>query len=62
LFYAPYYQGSNNKAAEDRKNNFSGMVYAPFVVHRLLEGALAKINAMSVFGSRTEMKRCMTNL
>lgn len=44
LFYAPYYsaQGAKAETVEDRHARALGAVYAPFVVHKLMEGLLAK--------------------
>ena len=42
LFYAPYYQGGTYASVEERRRHFAGMVYAPFVVNKLLEGTLSK--------------------
>lgn len=44
LFYAPYYAGGVYKTIEERQEHFSGMVYAPFVFHKLMEGVLNKAN------------------
>lgn len=42
LFYAPFYRGGPPSAPEARRARFAGMVYAPFVVKKLMEGVLAK--------------------
>ncbi len=46
LFYAPFYRDapSNNIPTnlESRRAQFGGMVYAPFVVHKLMRGTLEK--------------------
>ena len=42
LFYAPFYRDGSYESEADRKNNFLGMVYAPFVVKKLMEGTLEK--------------------
>ncbi|KUP93492.1 CHASE domain-containing protein [Tritonibacter horizontis] len=42
LFYAPFYTGSEPTTLEDRRAQFAGVVYAPFIVRRLVEGLLAK--------------------
>ncbi len=42
LFYAPFYRISQSDSLEDRRSNFAGMVYAPFVVHKLMRGTLEK--------------------
>ena len=41
LFYAPFYKGES-KDASQRAKNFGGLVYAPFVVKRLMAGALER--------------------
>lgn len=42
LFYAPWYRGGVFKTSADRRRNFAGMVYAPFVFHKLMQGVLRK--------------------
>jgi signal transduction histidine kinase len=42
LFYAPFYTDLQNDDLSARRNNFAGMVYAPFVVHKLMRGTLEK--------------------
>lgn len=42
LFYAPFYRGGAPSAVDDRRNRIEGVVYAPFVVRKLLGGLLAK--------------------
>ncbi len=42
LFYAPFYKGGRQKTQEGRRKNFEGLVYAPFVVNKLMEGVLAR--------------------
>ncbi len=39
LFYMPFYRGPHATTAE-RRANFGGLVYAPFVMRKLLEGTL----------------------
>ena len=41
LFYAPFYSGLQHKTVEERRASFIGLVYAPFVFHKLIEGTLA---------------------
>lgn len=41
LFYAPFYEEAG-ATLDDRRDKFNGMVYAPFVVKRLLAGTLGK--------------------
>ncbi len=40
LFYAPFYRGSSHDSVDTRKQTFIGLVYAPFVVKKLLAGTL----------------------
>jgi CHASE1-domain containing sensor protein/two-component sensor histidine kinase len=42
LFYAPFYKGghNNNRTLAQRQENFMGLVYAPFIFKRLLQGTL----------------------
>lgn len=42
LFYAPLYRSDPGNTVQGRRANFIGTVYAPFVVHKLMEGLLAK--------------------
>ncbi len=42
LFYTPYYKGGKYETVEERRKNFIGMVYAPFVAKKLMEGVLMK--------------------
>ena len=42
LFYAPFYQNGVYSNQAQRKANFTGLVYAPFVVKKLMEGTLHK--------------------
>ncbi len=42
LFYAPIYQGEVPADLATRKVRSIGAIYAPFVVHKLMEGLLAK--------------------
>ena len=42
LFYTPFYHGGTYATVEQRQENFAGLVYAPFIVKRLMEGALQK--------------------
>jgi len=43
LFYVPFYRGAHD-TVEARRRNFLGMVYAPFVMRRLMEGTLSREN------------------
>lgn len=42
LFYAPFYEGEAPDTVEARRERILGAVYAPFVVHKLMDGLLAK--------------------
>lgn len=42
LFFAPYYRDDRNQTVAARRDNFSGLVYAPFVFHKLMEGVLGQ--------------------
>lgn len=44
LFYAPFYTELAHPDVETRRRQFIGMVYAPFVFHKLIEGTLDKTN------------------
>jgi signal transduction histidine kinase/ActR/RegA family two-component response regulator len=44
LFYAPFYKNSLHKTVEQRQNNIIGLVYAPFVVNKLMRGTLNQGN------------------
>ena len=40
LFYAPFYRGGPQDSTSARREHFTGLVYAPFVMRKLMEGAL----------------------
>lgn len=42
LFFAPFYEDDEDQTRTRRRNNFAGMVYAPFVVKKLMAGTLEK--------------------
>lgn len=44
LFYAPYYNNSQKTTLDERRKNFEGIVYAPFIVNKLMAGTLSKSN------------------
>ena len=44
LFYQPFYQTIDTPPGPERERQFKGLVYAPFVMRRLMEGALANEN------------------
>ncbi|WP_417206210.1 CHASE domain-containing protein [Antarctobacter sp.] len=42
LFYTPFYEGGPPATVTERRERFIGVVYAPFVVRKLVEGLLSK--------------------
>ena len=42
LFYTPFYRGGKPQTVEARQEQFAGVVYASFVVRKLVEGLLSK--------------------
>lgn len=42
LFYTPFYQQRSIDTLNERKDSIAGLVYAPFVVKKLMEGVLDK--------------------
>ncbi len=40
LFYVPFYQSGNDTNTHKRKEKFVGLVYAPFIMKKLMEGTL----------------------
>lgn len=42
LLYVPFYKYGSHYSVESRKLNFLGMVYAPFIVKKLMDGVLAQ--------------------
>lgn len=42
LFYAPFYKGGPKGTVQGRRDNFIGMVYAPFITSKLIAGSLQK--------------------
>lgn len=40
LFYAPFYSQGIPETVEQKRETFEGMVYAPFIFHKLMEGTL----------------------
>ena len=42
LFYAPFYASDDHETLQDRRAQFTGAIYAPFVVHKLMNGMLDK--------------------
>ena len=52
LFYMPFYQNDQGRTVRDRRENFSGMVYAPFIFKQLIEGVLGQDNRQVHFSVR----------
>ena len=45
LFYTPFYkEGQKPQTIEERRENIDGVTYAPFIMHKLMEGTLAQRN------------------
>jgi len=44
LLYAPFYQKDSGGSIEERRSNFIGLVYAPFIVKNLMAGVLESKN------------------
>lgn len=44
LFYAPFYRPGTHSSTEQRQENIVGLVYAPFVVRKLMAGTLHQDN------------------
>jgi len=42
LFYVPFYRRGVHDSVEARRANFTGLIYAPFVVKNLMQGTLEK--------------------
>ncbi|QPJ60721.1 MAG: GHKL domain-containing protein [Candidatus Nitronauta litoralis] len=42
LFFTPFYAGGKYESLEERRKNFIGMVYAPFIAEVLMNGVLMK--------------------
>lgn len=42
LFYSPFYLPNKHDTLEESKKNFAGMVYAPFIMYKLMKGVLEK--------------------
>lgn len=49
LQYIPFYGSSNIDTVEQRQKHFIGHVYAPFIMHKLMEGTLGQSNRQLVF-------------
>lgn len=44
LFYVPFYSKDNLNSVEERRKHFVGLVYAPFIVKKLMAGTLDRQN------------------
>lgn len=49
LFYHPFYETSEVPPEAEREARFRGLVYAPFIMSKLMEGALANVNRLVHF-------------
>jgi len=49
LFFHPFYRTSEARQKESKEADFLGLVYAPFIVSRLMEGTLANTNRLLHF-------------
>ncbi|WP_278366712.1 CHASE domain-containing protein [Marinobacter salarius] len=49
LFFRPFYQSAEVPPADQRESLFSGLVYAPFTMSKLMEGTLANVNRLVHF-------------
>lgn len=49
LFYRPFYQSAEVPPEDQRETLFSGLVYAPFIMSKLMEGTLANVNRLVHF-------------
>lgn len=49
LFYRPFYQSAEVPPEGQREALFSGLVYAPFIMSKLMEGTLANVNRLVHF-------------
>lgn len=46
LFYAPFYQEVEHSTLEERREQFVGLVYAPFIMGKLMHGTLYRENRL----------------
>jgi PAS domain S-box-containing protein len=49
LQYVPIYKDNKRDTLQDRQQNFIGHVYAPFIMHKLIEGTLKQTNRQLMF-------------
>ncbi len=54
LFYMPIYKDDPSDSLQERQENFVGMIYAPFVFKKLIEGLLDQENRLVRFAIRDE--------
>ena len=54
LIYQPFYQTPELPAEDNREQLFTGLVYAPFIMSKLMEGALASVNRLVSFSVTDE--------
>ncbi|TNE51057.1 MAG: PAS domain S-box protein [Deltaproteobacteria bacterium] len=61
LFYAPMYRGPS-QTSDARRKNFVGMVYAPFIMHKLMRGVLEKEKRLVAIRIRDEQTTLYSEL
>jgi PAS domain S-box-containing protein len=49
LQYVPFYDSQNIETLEQRQKHFVGLVYAPFIMYKLIEGTLEQENRQLIF-------------
>lgn len=49
LFFQPFYSSKSVPPERQREERFEGLVYAPFIMSKLMEGALANVNRLIQF-------------
>jgi len=54
LIYHPFYRTPGLPAEENREQLFTGLVYAPFIMSKLMEGALSSVNRLVSFSVTDE--------
>ena len=52
LFFTPFYAGNRSDSVAERRENFVGMVYAPFIFNRLIKGLRGRDNELVRFSIR----------
>ncbi|MFK7823575.1 MAG: CHASE domain-containing protein [Oligoflexales bacterium] len=52
LFYVPFYKGEKPQDIVERRQSFAGLVYAPFIVKKLMDGFLSREDRQVGFSIR----------